>query len=52
MGYDGLMNEKAGTLTVGANDADLVGSDGATIQQAINQLAEEGGGTVRVLPEF
>lgn len=45
-----MMSEKTRVLTVGATDADLVGADGATIQQAINQLAEDGGGTVRVLP--
>lgn len=38
------------TLTVGSANADIIGSDHAAIQSAIDQLAAEGGGTVQVLP--
>lgn len=38
------------TITVGIQDADIVGSDNTAIQSAIDQLAARGGGTVQVLP--
>jgi polygalacturonase len=38
------------TTTVGSIGADITGSDSAAIQQAIDALAQQGGGTVRVLP--
>lgn len=37
-------------LTVGSAGADIIGTDNIAIQQAIDLLAEQGGGTVRVLP--
>jgi len=37
-------------LSVGPENADITGSDGAAIQRAVDMLAEQGGGIVRVLP--
>ncbi|HUV41965.1 MAG TPA: right-handed parallel beta-helix repeat-containing protein [Sedimentisphaerales bacterium] len=37
-------------VTVGARDADVIGSDNRAIQLAVDTLAFRGGGTVRVLP--
>ena len=38
------------TLNVGQDTGDLVGRDNATLQQAVEQLAAEGGGTVEIGP--
>lgn len=38
------------TLTVGPEAADIIGTNGAAIQHAIDSLAGKGGGTVRILP--
>jgi parallel beta-helix repeat protein len=41
--------EETLTITVGAADADIVGSDQRAIQAAVDQVARFGGGTVQVL---
>ncbi|RKX47674.1 MAG: hypothetical protein DRP64_00395 [Verrucomicrobia bacterium] len=45
-----MTNQKTNRTTVGPKDADIIGSDNTAIQKAIDQLAQSGGGTVRVLP--
>src|SRR5271169_6507410 len=38
------------TITVGHQDADLIGTTGKVIQAAVDTVAQRGGGTVHILP--